>query len=52
MCPETGGKSLEEVDLVFVDKNDAPEVMHNLEDHDSSDAIGKESDKSELKERI
>ena len=23
MCPETGGKSLEEVDLVFMDKDDA-----------------------------
>ena len=25
MCPETGGKSLEEIDLVFLDKEDAIE---------------------------
>jgi hypothetical protein len=33
MCLETGGKSLEEVDLVFVDKDDAPGVMADLESH-------------------
>ena len=51
MCPETGGKSLEEVDLVFVDKDDAPAVLHDLEEH-GSDTNAKGSEKSELKEKI
>ena len=51
MCPETGGKSLEEVDLVFVDKDDAPVAMHDLEVHDD-EFDGKESNRFEFKEKI
>jgi hypothetical protein len=49
MCLETGGKSLEEVDLVFVDKDDAPGVMADLESH-ADNSI--EKDESELKEKL
>ena len=49
MCPETGGKSLEEVDLVFVDKDDAAGVMADLESH-ADDLV--EKDEPELKEKL
>ncbi len=52
MCPETGGKSLEEVDLVFVDKEDASVVMHDLETHDVKEFDGKNSNGFEFKEKL
>ncbi len=49
MCPETGGKSLEEVDLVFVDKDDAPAIVQDYESH--ADEFY-EKDGSDLKEKL
>ena len=51
MCPETGGKSLEEVDLVFVAKEDAPDVMHDIETH-ADEFDEKDSNGFELKEKL
>lgn len=50
MCPETGAKSLEEVDLAFVNNEDAPAVMNDLEDQ-GNDSNEKDSNQSELKEK-
>ena len=54
MCPETGGKSLEEVDLVFVDKEDTFEPASSLaheSDGNGGDSYGKEAAASEYLEK-
>ena len=46
MCPETGGKSLEEVDLVFMDKQEREVFEHEHGEFQAERRVSQNSEKS------